>query len=1483
MLKNALLIKTIGTITLSSFIATVIPQKTLANDLYPLSFSKMYNLAQAGEVEALRASVRRGMNIDSLDSDGNTGLCIAARNHDAYTYNVFRAAGANPRHPCVQKISDYEDFVNTSKAVPISSTTREAYGSLGKEEYKISPVVWWVLGGLVVGGGIAAIIASSSGGSSHKKSTTNPEEYDNVADKLASKGNVSRSTTGSSVNNRNITVENKKTDQIVKMDFNKSVLELSEYFDVALKASKGGVFTNSAGTNLQLSSGATGMAATVGSSVYNNGYINVDAYNAGIGMLASEDSTAVNNGSGIIKGTSTNGIDINFSGYDESNMAIGMYADTKSTIINNGDIRGSAIKASEKPKTSNDSSDNNSSTDNSSSGNSLSEYLSGDNTSSNNSEDTQTTISTSSNGKIVGMEAMIINAGKDVQNTNITVKNNGNIQLSAGDRNNTNGEIKVGLIAMASYLDDSFMNGSKDIMRAEKVTLTNSGNINLGYTGTYTTQAETSLRKGLGGIVGMRADANTTAYNDGSILISLTNDTSASGSNSSNYDIAAGLQSVHGGSIYNHENGIITINTSAPNARISYGMLSVEGSGTVSGLYTYLDHTLLNEGKIQMTASNNYGMASYNGGVLQNKGQIVLGTESNTLYSNNIGMYGSFEGERVTLLNTGTIDIYSNKSIAMANDYAGDTVLVNDGIINIYKNAIDSKVFGGNYSQLVNNGTINYWPTSVSDQSPEESENVNYNPFATFKMLSYASIMSTKAEAIKGGSADTSSTTEELYNKGEINIYGSSYVSALAVETKQGTAYNNGSINLLNRSDLVKSIGQIGMYLSDDALYTANLTNNKGASIISDVKYSVGMGSNSTKDVAIFNAGNITLNGDRSIGIYSAQGGNITNSATGIITVNSNETAGIYATNGSVIQNYGTINITENAHDSYGIYVYNNIGSTEAYNSNGGTINVAGTNSYGMFVYITDSSDTQTQIKVSNTSKINVTGNNSYGMFVYYKNSKEERQDIIVKNDGEINVSGSTNQDIGTIGPEDENSNLTTSSIIRTSSSPRSLKLINSGKISTDNDVNLGNKNSTDKVIVAKGGSYQAKSFTGTAYADSSIVTDDFATQYINENSFIGEDKGMDIVSDSYMYKASKQLNSQGNTDVVMEQKPFDELVNNSQLSAYLNNNYDKRQGNTLFNQLKTAENKDQFDNYVDQIFGQSMLSNITKQSLDIEKLSSSAVNDNLLTPTSNTVRYKADIAIYKNKVGNKQYASGYKDKVISAYGFRDEQISASTRWGAGLNIARSDSKFNDHSTRYNNLLEVYASALINHNNTSLLIKPKTGLAYGHYRRSTPNLFYKADTKEYYYGIDTVLQHNIQTSYALIIPQIGFNLTGLYMDSIHENNKGLKINHKNTVSAQSLAGVDVQKQFAVNDNQSLKLAVGGWYYHEFGNKYKLNGNYREMTGSYSILSNRLQRNSGLLRFKAQYKYNKSSLGGSIYAPIEQKHNVIYLFNFGYEF
>ena len=126
MFKNRILLKTAGLFTIASFSLSAVPFQAKANNLAPLSFSRMYNLAQNGEVEALRASVRRGMNIDVVNQNGDTGLCLAAQNRDAYTYNAFRAAGANPRHPCVQKISYYEDFVNSSKAVSVTATPREA-------------------------------------------------------------------------------------------------------------------------------------------------------------------------------------------------------------------------------------------------------------------------------------------------------------------------------------------------------------------------------------------------------------------------------------------------------------------------------------------------------------------------------------------------------------------------------------------------------------------------------------------------------------------------------------------------------------------------------------------------------------------------------------------------------------------------------------------------------------------------------------------------------------------------------------------------------------------------------------------------------------------------------------------------------------------------------------------------------------------------------------------------------------------------------------------------------------------------------------------------------------------------------------------------------------------------------------------------------------------------------------------------------------
>ena len=137
MFKNKVFTETTGFITLICVGTLSLPSNLNAYYLPPASFSEMYRLAQSGNVEALRASVRRGLNIDTINQNGDTGLCIAAQRRDTYTYNAFRAAGANPRHPCVQRIDHYDDFVTSSKAVPITATPREAYGSMGKDRKSV--------------------------------------------------------------------------------------------------------------------------------------------------------------------------------------------------------------------------------------------------------------------------------------------------------------------------------------------------------------------------------------------------------------------------------------------------------------------------------------------------------------------------------------------------------------------------------------------------------------------------------------------------------------------------------------------------------------------------------------------------------------------------------------------------------------------------------------------------------------------------------------------------------------------------------------------------------------------------------------------------------------------------------------------------------------------------------------------------------------------------------------------------------------------------------------------------------------------------------------------------------------------------------------------------------------------------------------------------------------------------------------------------
>lgn len=82
--------------------------------LSPSSFDALYSLATHGNVSAINNAIARGLNINSINKDGDTGLCVAAKRRNMKAFKSFIQAGANPYHPCTWEVRGYREFLEAS-------------------------------------------------------------------------------------------------------------------------------------------------------------------------------------------------------------------------------------------------------------------------------------------------------------------------------------------------------------------------------------------------------------------------------------------------------------------------------------------------------------------------------------------------------------------------------------------------------------------------------------------------------------------------------------------------------------------------------------------------------------------------------------------------------------------------------------------------------------------------------------------------------------------------------------------------------------------------------------------------------------------------------------------------------------------------------------------------------------------------------------------------------------------------------------------------------------------------------------------------------------------------------------------------------------------------------------------------------------------------------------------------------------------------
>lgn len=875
--------------------------------LSPQNFNKMYYIATLGKVGLLRDAVNRGLNINSVNPNGDTGLCIAIKRNNYVAYNSFRMAGASARHPCTFRIyKQYQKFLETNKAAHVDKVVGNAESLYYNErDYGWWP---WILGGAVVGGGILALSGGGGGGGhGHGGSSGGGDTPIIPVDPgygLASylTNYVQQVDSGTKTNIYLVDGSNPNASQVVdKIKFIPNMLNNHPYLQTFARAINGAAYHNLSGGNINLSDASVGLSAyNTGSKVVNDGTINIEARNGAIGMVASNGAQAINGQNVSGSAMSTDGeIRFIFKGSQEGDTIIGMYGDTHSTISNKGKITGTTSGAM--------------------TSSALDVKIMADA----DDESEAPVISNSNSGTLLGMSLFDFYTGEDLSHNVVSAENHGIITLQAG--NNNADTAAISLIGMGSYLDDNFLNGKNNPAYAEQMLLYNYGDINLAYQKTYNISSE-ALKLGDGGVIGIRADSSTGATNQGTIKIDMQATTIAT-----NNDVAAGMLSVHGAGLVNGTagyiydgseagtGGTIQIINEATSGGVFYGMLAAKGSGTQTGLYKWQKPFLHNYGLIDMQVSNSYGMASVAGGEMVNDGVINLGTENgHSYYTNDKGMYAAGEDitEEVSLINNGIINVYAEQSSAIYNAFSGSVTQTNTGYIYLSNKATNSKVFGGNFSTAINTGDVFYKVgNSESFVFPEgKQDDIGLN----VKVSPVASVVAASGESNTSKQYVVNKNTGIMTVGDARNVtvdYGGTFGTAGIQVSKQGSARNMGNIEL---KLFDKDIMQFNVAMWLDSTATAEAYAENFGNIVVDATNSIGM-RNDSANGTITNFGRVYANGDYSYGMAVTKvGANLFNgryqdedSNPKTIYVNGTGAVGMYIKDGNAY-NYGSINLLGN-------------------------------------------------------------------------------------------------------------------------------------------------------------------------------------------------------------------------------------------------------------------------------------------------------------------------------------------------------------------------------------------------------------------------------------------------------------------------------------------------------------------------------------------------------------------------------------------
>ena len=814
-------------------------------------------------------------------------------------------------------------------------------------------------------------------------------------------------------------------------------------------------------------------------------------------------------------------------------------------------------------------------------------------------------------------------------------------------------------------------------------------------------------------------------------------------------------------------------------------------------------------GTITLNSSANNSTAMY-----ATRGKITNNGTIALNGSSGIGMMTEAEG---TANNTGTINVSGADSVGILAD--GGTATNSSGTINV----TGSSSFGmkATEGEAINNATIN--------------ANNNIGMFADGGIVTNGS--SGKINAGSGASylmlAENGGTAN---NKGTLTFSG----SGSALQAKGATVNNTGSITATGSGN--------GM--------AADGTSSAGANAV--------------------NSGTITVNsGKGMIATSTTIDTTVTNASGGVITVNSNGGVGMYA-DGSHARaiNLGTINIKGTSSTSYGMKAVNG-GSVE----NAGTINMAA-GSAGTGIYVDGKSTFY---------------NNASGKIVFAGGQTQSGT-----------ITGDTSA--GSVDICDDGGSCANKFIHL----EQGATLQNSGTMVTSASFKL-NEMGGGRVLLASTGTMVAgNEISGDLYAvsDRAMLEQGQKDVYVNRNALTASEIDVNLMSASPMWEVSlvdsaedsaddaaaqaedepaveqptvkdeDEADNDSSTsdkpssekDIVYNRVAFSNLVNNASQAAYLESNYTIR--NTIYDGMITAGSMEEFNQALYSNLGLDLIPNFAKQNMDILRNVNRQVNSAVFN-NNDTKEFRVHVGYdyFEREQDGTNGLSGYEDEAHTGYALFDKKYNANFRYGLGASFTKYSSDYDNGAERDEVIAQIMAPLIFETDSTKVVSMPRIGMGWGEYTRYDHTGEYKADTRNYYYGITNEARHELDMGLLTLEPVAEFNIIGLYQGRTKEN---IRVDSGNNLSVEGGLGLYAKKSFKPMGDDELNIRLGGTYYHEFNNPYQaVSAGIVGLQGRYHMNSYETQRNRAVLSSRFDYKRGKFNfyLEGSRFIEDDSTYSV----------